>query len=68
MNQQHQSLYLVRHAQSEYNLAQMKAVKSEIEVKIEDLGVKFTTDLIDCSISELGRKQVLISTFCIGFN
>lgn len=59
MNQQHHSLYLVRHAQSEYNLAQMKAMKSETEVKIEDLSVKFGTDLIDCSISELGRTQVL---------
>jgi len=35
----------------------MKAMKSEHEVKIEDLNVKFGTDLIDCSISELGRKQ-----------
>jgi len=56
----HQSLYLVRHAQSKFNLAQMVAVGSTTEVHsaAEDLGVKFSLDLIDCTISDLGRKQV----------
>jgi len=54
----HEPLYLVRHAQSEFNLAQMKALKQESEVRIgEDLGVKFNYDLIDCSISEVGKQQ-----------
>jgi len=56
---QHHNLYLVRHAQSEYNLAQLKAVQSEVESKTEDLTVKFDKGLIDCPISELGQKQVL---------
>jgi broad specificity phosphatase PhoE len=52
--------YLVRHAQSEFNLAQMKALKTDSEVKVgEDLGVKFTYDLIDCSISEIGKEQAV---------
>jgi len=54
------NLYLVRHAQSEYNLAQLKAIQSEVESKEEeDLSVKFDTNLIDCPISELGQQQAL---------
>jgi len=38
----------------------MDALKSDVEVRhSEDLGVKFDPRLIDCSISELGKKQAL---------
>ena len=50
----------VRHAESLFNRAQMRAVSSETEVRLEDedLEVKYSTDLIDCSLSELGIQQV----------
>lgn len=50
----------VRHAESLFNRAQMRAVSSETEVRLEDedLEVKYDTDLIDCSLSELGIQQV----------
>jgi len=57
--QPHGNVYLVRHAQSAFNLAQMKAMKSEVESKIEDLNVKFDPNLIDCPISELGFHQTI---------
>jgi len=57
---QHQNLYLVRHAQSEYNLAQLKAIQGESESRDEeDINIKFDTGLIDCPISELGQQQAL---------
>jgi len=57
---QHHNLYLVRHAQSEYNLAQLNALKSEVELReVDDLTVKFDKSLIDCSVSELGKKQAV---------
>ena len=63
---QHHNLYLVRHAQSEYNLAQLKAIQSEVESKVEeDLEVKFDNSLIDCGISSLGQKQVSYSFFSL---
>lgn len=51
-------LTVVRHAQSEYNTAQMTAKKSEVEVKTnEDVVVKFSRSLIDCGISKEGEQQ-----------
>jgi len=48
----------MRHAQSQFNLAQMQALKQETEVRVgEDLTVKFNPALIDCGISEIGVKQ-----------
>jgi len=59
-----QQLYLVRHAESKFNLAQMIALGTTTEVRAaEDLGVKFSYDLIDCTISDLGRKQVTLFQF-----
>ena len=56
---QNHPLYFVRHAQSEYNLAQLKALNSEVEsTKNEDYTVKWDPKLIDATISELGLKQV----------
>jgi hypothetical protein len=47
---------IIRHAESQYNLAQKKAKNSEKEVHAEDedLNVKFCYELIDCSITEFG--------------
>lgn len=61
------SIVLVRHAQSEYNLAMMIALETTSEVKgvdgdYEDLDVKFNPELIDCSISAHGIEQVIIFT------
>jgi len=56
---EHQSkLYFVRHAQSIFNIEQMKARNTTEEVKHnEDLTVKFDLKLIDCGLSELGIEQ-----------
>jgi len=54
------SVYMIRHGESEYNIAQMKAFKSEKEIKEnEDVEVKFCKELIDCSLSEKGVQQSL---------
>jgi len=51
-------LFFIRHAQSQFNLAQMVAAGAASEVREgEDLNVKFDYNLIDCGISELGKKQ-----------
>jgi hypothetical protein len=49
-------LLCIRHAESEYNLAQRVARNSTKEVHLgdEDFDVKFDTGLMDCRLSQAG--------------
>lgn len=51
---------LIRHAESEFNLAQRIACNSELEVPghQECLMTKFNEQLLDCGITEEGYNQV----------
>lgn len=65
-------VYIVRHAESEYNLAQRKAKGKEEEVleDEEDLSVTFDEKLIDSPLSAEGFSQVTLnshSTFNLAF-
>lgn len=52
------SVILIRHAESEFNLAMRLKVNSDKEPKLEeeDLNVKFTPELIDAPLSQNGIK------------
>ena len=54
-------VYIIRHAESEYNLAQRKAKGKDEEVleDEEDLNVTFDEKLIDSVLSTEGFAQVL---------
>ncbi|CAD8060626.1 unnamed protein product [Paramecium sonneborni] len=49
----------IRHAESEYNLAQRIAKNSDIEVKLEeeDQNVKYSSKLCDAPLTKFGREQ-----------
>jgi len=52
--------YIVRHGESEFNIQQMKAHNSEVEIKDnENFEVKFCKELIDCPLSSRGVEQSL---------
>jgi broad specificity phosphatase PhoE len=55
-------IYIIRHAQSEYNEAQAyEQALSQHSVWTENLEVKFSGKYIDCSITEKGKEQCQIA-------
>jgi broad specificity phosphatase PhoE len=52
-------LYVIRHAESEYNAAMKTAIRLDRETFAheEDHEVKFSPHYIDCGLSEKGLKQ-----------
>ena len=56
-NPQTKKLLLIRHCESEFNLAQRMASETkdkEIHDKEENLDIKFNDKLLDCSITKFG--------------
>jgi broad specificity phosphatase PhoE len=52
------SIYLIRHGESEFNLAVKKANENKgNELYAEDASIRFVTDHIDCGLSETGKEQ-----------
>jgi len=63
-------IFLIRHAESEYNKKVNKLMsslegKEGVDTIEETRKIKFQEETIDCSISEKGEKQVLIIPFTI---
>ena len=59
-------VYLIRHAESEYNLAQGEARKKNPNNE-EDMEVKFNAEFCDCKITQKGFEQVLFHYILFNF-